>query len=214
MRSFKPLFAIALAGVVALAPGAFAQTPAAAPALVAPTIALVDMQRVVGESAAGRSIQTQLEAERREIRDQLAKLQDELKNNENELKRQRAVLQQDAFNEQVQAFQRKEADAQRISQDRQEAFTKGQNDAVNVVLDNMRDVVQQLATERHISLVLRKELAISMTDKNMDITDDVIQRLNTKLPSVTVTIAAVGSSAAQPAAPAAASAPAKAPAKK
>jgi Skp family chaperone for outer membrane proteins len=213
MRSFKPLFAMALAGVVALAPGAFAQTPAASPALVAPTIALVDMQRVVGESAAGRSIQTQLEAERRKIRDQLAKLQDELKNNENELKRQRAVLQQDAFNEQVQAFQRKEADAQRISQDRQEAFTKGQNDAVNVVLDNMRDVVQQLATERHIGLVLRKELAISMTDKNMDITDDVIQRLNTKLPSVTVTVAAVGSSAAQPVAPAASATP-KAPAKK
>ncbi len=74
----------------------------------------------------------------------------------------------------------------------------------------MRDVVQQLATERHIGLVLRKELAISMTDKNMDITDDVIQRLNTKLPSVTVTVAATGSSAAQPAAaPAASKAPAK-----
>jgi Skp family chaperone for outer membrane proteins len=79
MRSFKPLFAMAFAGLVALAPGAFAQTPAASPALVAPTIALVDMQRVVGESAAGRSIQTQLEAERRRIRDQLAKLQDESK---------------------------------------------------------------------------------------------------------------------------------------
>jgi hypothetical protein len=52
-----------------------------------------------------------------------------------------------------------------------------------------------------------------MADKNMDITDDVVQRLNTKLPSVTVTIPAPGSTASAEA-PAAAAAPEKAPAKK
>jgi Skp family chaperone for outer membrane proteins len=212
------MFGLALLGVMAVASGGQAQVPAAAPvvgpALVAPTIAVVDMQRVVLESAAGKTIQTQLDAERRKIRDQLAKLQDELKSGENELKRQRSVLQQDAFNEQVQAFQRKEADAQRIQQDRQEAFTKGQNDAVNVVLDNMKDVVQQLANERRIGLVLRKEVAITMSDKNMDITDDVIQRLNTKLPSVTVTVAAEGAVASAPAPASAGPAPAKTSSKK
>jgi Skp family chaperone for outer membrane proteins len=218
MASVKSIFSLALLGVMAVASGGQAQVPAAAPAvgpaLVAPTIAVVDMQRVVLESAAGKTIQTQLDAERRKIRDQLAKLQDELKSGENELKRQRSVLQQDAFNEQVQAFQRKEADAQRIQQDRQEAFTKGQNDAVNVVLDNMKDVVQQLANERRIGLVLRKEVAITMSDKNMDITDDVIQRLNTKLPSVTVTVAAEGAVASTPAPASAGSAPAKTSSKK
>ena len=98
----------------------------------------------------------------------------------------------DAVNEQAQGLQRKEADAQRTLQDRQEAFQKGESDAVNVVSDNMRDIVQQIAAERHIGMVIRKELVISMADKNMDITDDVVQRLNTKLPSVTVTIPAPG----------------------
>ena len=46
-----------------------------------------------------------------------------------------------------------------------------------------------------------------MADKNMDITDDVIQRLNTKLPSVTVTIPSPNSAAAE--GPAAAQAPAE-----
>ena len=193
-----------------------AQTPAAAPAvvpgpaLVPPTIALVDMQRVLVESSAGRSIQTQLDGERRKIRDQVTKLDEEIKAAENDFKRQRAVMAPDAQNQQIQALQAKQADAQRVVQDRQEAFQKGQNDAVTVVGDNMRDIVSQLAAERHIGMVLRKEVAISNSDKNMDITDDVIQRLNTKLPSVTVTVPAPGTvSAAQPGAATAPAAAAK-----
>jgi hypothetical protein len=120
----------------------------------------------------------------------------------------------DAVNEQAQALQRKQADAQRIVQERQEAFSKGSNDAQNVVLDNMRDIVQTLSAERHVGMVVRKEVVLSMSDKNMDITDDVIQRLNTKLPSVTVTIPPPGAMAAdQSPAGAAGPAPAAAPAK-
>ncbi|MDB5394634.1 MAG: hypothetical protein JWM91_2140 [Rhodospirillales bacterium] len=221
MRSYKLLFGLALLGAVSGVSMGMAQTPAAAPAAapivgpapVAPTVAIVDMQRVLVESAAGRSIQTQLDGERRKIRDQVTKLDDEIKAAENDFRRQRAVMAPDAQNQQIQALQAKQADAQRVVQDRQEAFQKGQNDAVAVVGDNMRDIVQQLAGERHIGMVLRKELVISYSDKNMDITDDVIQRLNTKLPTVTVTIPAPGATQAGTASAPAAAAD-KAPKKK
>jgi Skp family chaperone for outer membrane proteins len=190
-----------------MASSAIAQTPAAAPAaasaafgpaLVAPTVAVVDIQRVLGESAAGRSIQSQLDTERRKIRDQVSRLEEDLKTSENDLKRKRSVMQPDEVNEQVQALQRKQAEAQRVVQDRQESFQKGESEAVNVVGDNMRDLVQQYAAERHIGMVLRKELVISMADKNMDITDEIISRLNAKLPSVTVTVTPPGGVPAGP----------------
>jgi Skp family chaperone for outer membrane proteins len=198
MVRFKSFAGVALFGFAALSTVAYAQSapaPAAAapgPTLTAPSVAIVDVQRVLGESAAGKSIQAQLETEGRKIRDQITKLDDELKNGENELKRQRSVMSADAFNEQAQALQRRQAEAQRIVQDRRDAFTKGQNDAVNVVGDNIRDIVQQLAAERHIGMVLRKEVVMSIADKNMDVTDDVIHRLNEKLPSVVVTVASSG----------------------
>jgi Skp family chaperone for outer membrane proteins len=196
MRYLTSLFSIVIVAAGAFGVAAVAQTPAAAPSLppaypvlAPPTIGVVDIQRVLQESSAGRSIQSQLESERRKIRDQASRLDEELKSGENELRRQRAVMAPEQVNEQVQVLQRKQADAQRILQERQEAFTKGENEAVNVVGDNMRDIVQQYASERHIGMVLRKELVISMADKNTDITDEVIQRLNAKLPSVTVTVA-------------------------
>jgi outer membrane protein len=218
MRRNSFVFGVALVGALTVLPSAFAQTPAAAPAaapvvagppLTPPTVAVVDMQRVLVESAAGKSIQSQLDTERRKIRDQITRMQDELKSQQNQFIRTRSVMAPEAAQEQQQQLQRKEADAQRTLQDRQEAFQKGESDAVNVVSDNMRDIVQQIAAERHIGMVVRKELVISMADKNMDITDDVVGRLNTKLPSVTVTIPAPG---ATPAAAAAESAPAQAPA--
>ena len=219
------VFGIALFGALMVIPAAFAQTPAAAPAATAPvaagpaltppTIAVVDLQRVVRDSAAGKSIQSQLEVESRKFRDQVTKLQDELKVGENELRRQRSVMSQEAANEQQAALQRRQADAQRTVQERQEALQKGENDALNVVVDNMRDIVQQMANERHLGMVVNKQAVISMADKNMDITDDVIQRLNTKLPTVTVTIPPPGAAPAAEA-PATAQGPAadKPPAKK
>jgi outer membrane protein len=202
MRRNSFVFGVALVGALIALPSAFAQTPAAAPAaapvvagppLTPPTVAVVDMQRVLVESAAGKSIQSQLDTERRKIRDQITRMQDELKSAQNQFIRTRSVMAPEAAQEQQQQLQRKEADAQRTLQDRQEAFQKGESDAVNVVTDNMRDIVQQVAAERHIGMVIRKELVISMADKNMDITDDVVGRLNTRLPSVTVTIPAPGS---------------------
>ena len=225
MRSFKPVFGLAFAGVVAIASGAYAQTPAAAPAatpaatfgpaLAPPVIAVVDIQRILGESAAGRSIQSQLENERRKIRDQVSRLEDELKTGENDLKRKRSVMQPDEVNQQVQALQRKQAEAQHIVQDRQEAFQKGEAEALNVASDNIRALVQQYAAERRIGMVVRKEIVISMADKNMDVTDEIISRLNAKLPSVTVTIAPPGGAAeAAPQAQGPAAPAAKASAKK
>ncbi len=203
------IFGFALFGAFTVLPSVFAQTPAAAPAapaaaagpaLVPPTVAIVDMQRILVESAAGKSIQSQLETERRKIRDQIQRMDEELKNAQNQFIRTRSVMAPEAANEQQQALQRKQADAQRVVQGLQEAFQRGESDAVNVVGDNMRDVVQQFAAERRIGMVVNKQAVISMADKNMDITDDVIQRLNTKLPTVTVTIPAPGSANEAPAA--------------
>jgi Skp family chaperone for outer membrane proteins len=223
MRRNSFIFGVALFGALAALPSAFAQTPAAAPAaapvlagppLTPPTVAVVDMQRVLVESAAGKSIQSQLDTERRKIRDQITRMQDELKAAQNQFLRQRSVLSPENASEQQQQLQRKEADAQRTLQERQEAFQKGESDAVNVVSDNMRDIVQQIAGERHIGLVVRKEVVISMADKNMDITDDVVGRLNTKLPSVTVTIPAPGSTPAAAAEAGPVATPAAPPSKK
>ena len=211
MRSFHSIATLALFGALAFQADAVAQT---APAPAAPTIALVDIQRVVSDSSAGKSMLSQLDGERKKIRDQLAKLEEDLKNSDNELRRQRSILAEQAFNEQAQQLQRKAADGQRFQQERQEAFNKGASDAQNVIFDNMRDVVQQISGERKIGLVLRKEVVLNIIDKNMDITDDVIQRLNTKLPSVTVTVAAPGAApsatAAGPRAPGPLAAPAAA----
>jgi outer membrane protein len=195
MRHLSSLFGFGVVCLFAAAGAAPAQTPAAAPAsataypaLAAPTIAVVDFQRVLRESAAGRSIMSQLDGEQRKLRDQVSRMQEEVRTAENELKRKLAVMAPDQATAERDGLQRKEAEYQRILQDKQEAMQRGEQEAGLVVNDNMRDIVQQYAAERRIGVVLQKQAVISMADKNMDITDEVIQRLNAKLPSVTVNV--------------------------
>lgn len=199
MRNVSSFFALAVVAATAVVGVAFAQTPAAAPAaspgypmLTAPTVAVVDFQRVLQDSAAGRSIMSQLDTERRKFRDEYTRMEEELKTGENELKRKLAVMAPDQANAERDGLQRKQAEYQRILQEKQESIQKAGNEAGLVVNDNITGIVEQYALERHIGLVVRKDAVISMIDKNMDITDDIIQRLNAKLPSVTVNVAAPG----------------------
>jgi outer membrane protein len=105
MRSFPTILGLALVGAIVSAGNGLAQNapaaPPAAPAvaagpvLTAPTVALVDIQRVVADSAAGKNMLSQLDTERKKIREQLAKLDEDFKNQENELRRQRSILSRD-----------------------------------------------------------------------------------------------------------------------
>jgi Skp family chaperone for outer membrane proteins len=226
MRHICPKLGIALLGIGLIAGGAVAQNAAPAPApatgaastaypvLAPPTVAVVDTQRVLHESAAGRSLVGQLDTERRKFWDQYDRLSEELRTKENDFRRQRAVMAPDQQQEQGQALERQRADAQRILQDRQEAYQKAEGEAGNVIIDNMKDVVQQFASEHHIGMVMLKDAVLSMSDKNGDITDEVIQRLNNKLPSVTLNVPPPGSSAAAQGSAQPAAAPAKSTGKK
>lgn len=209
---------IALGALVAGTIPALAQTaPAAAPAaatapLAPPTVMIVDMTRVIQESAAGKSIQRQIEEHAKVLQADVQKIEDELKGKDAELRRQRTILSQQAFEEQRQAVERRVNEAQRTLQEKQGALQKAQNDAVGVLLDNAREIISTLAGEKKAQVVLSRQQILFLANNDLETTNTVLERLNAKLPNVTVTVpataAAAAPAAAAPAAPAKA-APAK-----
>ena len=67
----------------------------------------------------------------------------------------------------------------RISQTLLESLRKQQDDVVKKYLDKVDSVISQVATDRKLVAVLRKEAVVWSAD-NIDITDDVLKRLNQK----------------------------------
>jgi Skp family chaperone for outer membrane proteins len=162
---------------------ACAALPASAQGL--PGVAVVDIQRVMRESAAAKSIQGQIEKLRASYQKEITKQENDLRNAEQELNRQRTLVSPDAFNERRRQFEQKVGSLQRDVQNRKRELDKSFSAAMRTVEKSLREIIEQLVTERRLNLVLIKSQTIYNAPE-FEMTDEVMKRLNAKLPSVKV----------------------------
>jgi outer membrane protein len=185
-----PRTTIALAiGLFALAqtawsPEAGAQTQKKVPT---PVVAIVDIQLVMQNSEAAKGIRTQIEKVRTSYQQTVHGKEEELRKLDQDLEQQRSILAPDAYQQRQRDFQQKVADAQKDVQDRRQKLETAFGKAMQQVQDAVVQIVDQIAKEQAITLVLPKASVIHSAD-DMDITQEVLKRLNSRLPSVSVAI--------------------------
>ncbi len=153
-----------------------------------PVIAVVDVQRIVHESSAGKSIQVQYDKQHAIFGDQVTKLESELDAREQELTRQRTVLTAEAFNVQRQALETSSAQSEEKLQEQSQANQTAFNDAYAELVNSIRSIVTTVAKEKGISIVLSQEQVLYIGNGAIDITDMVLSRLDAKLPTVNITV--------------------------
>ena len=59
--------------------------------------------------------------------------------------------------------------------------------ARNEILENVKPILEDLSKELGVTVILEKN-SVLLSANNMDITDDVIKKLNKKLPKINVTL--------------------------
>jgi len=160
--------------------GALAELPAS-------VVAVVDVQLILQESAASKSIQKQLEAQRETYQNEISKQEDRLRSVEQELNRQRTVLSADDFGQKRRGFEQQVADVQRTVQARQRVLDQAFNESMTKVRDAVLQIVTEVAGEQKATLVLAKQQVV-LAEKSLDLTSAVLDRLNKKMPSVPVTV--------------------------
>lgn len=190
--------AAALAAAFALGP-ASAQTVAPPPA---PVIVMVDMQQLVYNSKAGKGVQGQMDKQRQAFSKEVAQQEDELQKARAELERQRASLPPDQFEAKGRQFQQRLQELDRTVQAKQKAWQAVYSEAMNKVEEGALQVVAEIAAEHQANLVIQKAAVIFGKD-GFDITADAMQRLDQRLPAVTVNQPKPVDAAAKPAAEAA-----------
>lgn len=148
-------------------------------------VGIIDMLRIQREAAASKSIQAQLEKFRVADQQDLTKQENELRKIEQDLGQQRALISPEAFTERRRQFEQRVNNLQRDAQNRKREFDKVQASAVRTVETALREVIEQIVTERRLSLVFPKSQTI-FSAPELEVTDEVMKRLNAKLPSVKV----------------------------
>ena len=155
--------------------------------LPASVVAVVDVQFILQEAAASKSIQKQLEAQRETYQNEISKQEDRLRAVEQELNHQRANLSPDDFGQKRREFEQQVADVQRTVQARKRVLDQAFNESMTKVRDAVLQTVTEVAGEQKATLVLAKQQVV-LAEKSLDLTAAVLERVNKKLPSVPVTV--------------------------
>lgn len=167
--------------------GALAQT-APAPA---PAIGIVDVQKVLRDSKASKSVRPTIDRMRKEFQQQVSAQEQRLRQAEQELSRQRAILAPEAFAQKRREFSDQARQAQVNVQKRRRALDLAFNETKNEILKSLIDVAQEVATEKKLNILVEKRF-VFLSAKNLDVTNQIIERLDKRLPKVAIDLSKIG----------------------
>lgn len=162
----------------------FAAAPARAE-LPAPKVAVVDQLRILRNSDAVKSIEQQFEGRRKAFQDEVAAQEKSLKADEEDLKKKSATMAPEAFRKEREVFEQKVATAQKKIQDLKNTIDTDYSKALKIVQDNMLEIMGDLAKENAVNIVLPSHQVLLFAPE-LDLTDNVVVKLNAKLPKVKV----------------------------
>ena len=155
-----------------------------------PTVAaVIDYQRILREAAAARSIRGQIEVRRKTYQEEISKEEQRLHEADKEFAKQRSLLTAEAFTEKRREFEQDVAEVQRLVQERRRELDNVAAVALNQVKEALIEVVTSIADERGFNLVLPSSEVLFFA-RRIDLTEEVLAKLDSRLPEVRVPEAA------------------------
>lgn len=184
----RTLLAAALLSATAFTPLALAPTAAhaqaAAPA-AATKIAVINIQAIMRDSTAAKSVRTQLEAKQKSYQADIQKKEEALQKEDQELAKQRTALAKDAFEQKVKAFRDKATALQKEVQQKKATFDNAFENSLGQIQKTVVDIVAEMAKEKGFSVAIPSSQLL-FAEPSLDITQEVLSRLNQKLAKVDV----------------------------
>jgi len=121
--------------------------------------ATISLQKIAAESAEGRAANQQLQALAKKMAGDLQEKQRELQQGQG-------------------TAESRQAEMQRLVQQSQVDFTNAQRQAQTELRGKLAPIVSEVATQRQVDVVLNADVAVVWSAPRMDITAEVLSRLN------------------------------------
>lgn len=179
MTMTKKLAMAAALSLASVSAPAFSQAAA--------VIITVDMEQVINSSTAGKSAQTQLQAQANALQSRAQQLDAGFRSENEALNKaaQGKTMTQPALEAKAADLQKRVNAAQVDMNNRQRQFAANQQYVGKQISDAVQPIIAQVQAEKNATLVL-DEGSVIRTSPSIDVTAVVLQRLNAKLPNVNV----------------------------
>ena len=148
-------------------------------------VAVLDLNAIRANSLAIKNIRAQIEKYRQGFQANIKKEEDALRVANQELAKKRTLLGPEAFANERRLFEQKVVGVQKLVRQRKIDLDSVLTKAMLVVEKKMNVIMADVAKKRSASLVLRRQNTI-LADSSMDMTKEVLKRLNAELKTVPV----------------------------
>ena len=191
----KTIAFAALTLATLIAAPAVAQDAPTGPAI--PGICVYSHDRLLAQSTAGQSVIAGLQRIEGEINAELQPFQQFIQSEGTALQQGRGTIPQEQLQQRAQALEARFQEAQQLAQTRQQELRYTEMVQRRAIATAADPIVLALYGERQCGLLLAREGTVMRSNPSMDITDEVIRRLNATLPSLSFSRMAVPVEAAQ-----------------
>ena len=148
-------------------------------------VAVVNIQQVMRDSTAAQNVREQLESKQKSFQSEISKKEEELQKEDKELGKKRSVLSKSAFEEKAGAFRKKATEVQKEVQSKKALLDNAFEHALADIQKVVTEIIVDLAKEKGFSMAIPTS-QILYADPKLDISSEVLTRLNQKLPKLDV----------------------------
>jgi Skp family chaperone for outer membrane proteins len=151
------------------------------------SIAVVDIQALLKDSKGAQSVESQLATIRKDFQGEVDTTEKTLRDAEKAILDQKGKIAEDEFNKKAADFQKQVAESQKKIQDRKGKLDKALATAVGKLRTEIVKIVAEIGEKNNLDLVVARTDVV-IVSKDLDITQQVLERLDADLPSVKVTV--------------------------
>ena len=145
----------------------------------------LDFKYILNESEAGKKAQDflkkKLDTGFKELKNKEKKLQEE----EKKIIEQKKLIKPEEYKSKVVSLRKDVSNLQKDRNKLLEEVSKQRSKARSQLLKNLNPIIEEYMKEKKIRMVIDKK-SLLLADQNLDITEDILDRLNKKLKSVNI----------------------------
>lgn len=148
-------------------------------------IAILDIQRVIQNAAAVKALQSRMREYVEAYRSETEKEEEEIRAAQQELASKRDAISPEQYEAERRMLEQRLIEAQATVQQRKQTLDQTQQQGMDQVQSALNAVVTEIANEEGLTLILRKDQTV-LNATALEITDEVLSRLNERLPTAAV----------------------------
>ncbi|MDB2414773.1 OmpH family outer membrane protein [Rickettsiales bacterium] len=153
----------------------------------ASNIAVVDIKAIMEGSKAAEDVRNQIKKSRNKYQSEIAKKEETLRQDDQKLAKLHSTLSPEAFEAKKKEFKEKLIEVQRDVQIKRSKLDTALTKALETIQETILSIVEDLAKEKKFDLALPNSQVL-YSDESLDITQEVLDLLNKKLPKVKISI--------------------------